>query len=74
MAILIVLALPKYPAFPCAIVHRQISQRILHQISLSMKNLRRKFSKFVPNHIFGDRYIMINDAVVNLEFKAHEIW
>jgi hypothetical protein len=35
---------------------------------------RRKFSKLVSNHILGNRYFVINLAVMNLKFQAYKIW
>jgi hypothetical protein len=36
------------------------------------KDVRRKFSQLVANHILGDGYVLIVLAIMDLELHAHE--
>jgi hypothetical protein len=37
-------------------------------------NIRRELPKFMPNHIFRHRELMINLPIVNLKLQSDEIW
>lgn len=38
------------------------------------ENLRGEFPKLVPNHVFRNRQIVIDLAIVYLELQSNEIW